>query len=147
MNNIGLEIAAALIAVHSNEGPKTVDAHIALYLEALSKLSAYPAPSVRRAGGERDKKSGEAGAYKLRNRGGEPWQYIRAHGSPGQGNPEIALANSEPSTGASQDRENKAKSGLQIVTEKNLGRRAGSGLFESGVNVPDGRRKTWQENI
>jgi hypothetical protein len=46
MNNIGLEIAAALIAVASNEGPKTVDAHIALYLEALSKLSAYPAPSV-----------------------------------------------------------------------------------------------------
>jgi hypothetical protein len=40
MNNIGPEIAAALIAVHSNEGPKTVDAHIALYLEALSKLSA-----------------------------------------------------------------------------------------------------------
>jgi hypothetical protein len=46
MNNIGLEIAAALIAVHSNTGEKTVDAHIALYLEALSKLSAYPAPSI-----------------------------------------------------------------------------------------------------
>ena len=43
MNNIGPEIAAALIAVHSNEGPKTIDAHIALY---LSKLSAYPAPSI-----------------------------------------------------------------------------------------------------
>jgi hypothetical protein len=47
MNNIGLEIAAALIAVHSNTGEKTVDAHIALYLEALSKLSAFPAPSIQ----------------------------------------------------------------------------------------------------
>jgi hypothetical protein len=35
-----------LIAIHSNAGEKTVDGHIALYLEALSKLSAYPALSI-----------------------------------------------------------------------------------------------------